>query len=74
MLEKNENESASHSVVSDSLQTYGLQPTKHICSWNFPRKILEWVAIPSSGNLPNPGIESTSPVFQINYLPFEPPG
>ena len=33
MLEKkNENESASHSVVSDSLQPYGLQPTKHICS------------------------------------------
>ena len=29
---------------------------------------------PSPGNLLNPGIESTSPVFQINYLPFEPPG
>ena len=26
----------SHSVVSDSLRTYGLQPARFLCSWNFP--------------------------------------
>ena len=31
--------------------------------WGFSRqKILEWVAMPSSRDLPNPGIEATSPV------------
>ena len=26
------------------------------------------------GNLPNPGIEPRSPMFQVDYLPCEPPG
>ena len=26
----------SHSVVSNSLQRYGLQPTRFLCPWNFP--------------------------------------
>ena len=29
---------------------------------------------PSPGDLPNPGIESESPVLQADYLPSEPPG
>ena len=33
--------------------------------------ILEWVAIPY---LPNPGVESGSPVLQANSLPSEPSG
>ena len=39
-----------------------------------PARILEWVAIPSPGDLPDPGIESGSPAFQAASLPSEPPG
>ena len=28
----------SHSVVSDSLQTHGLQPARLLCPWDFPGK------------------------------------
>ena len=38
----------SHSVVSDSLQPHGLQPTRLLCPWDSPDKILEWVSIPFS--------------------------
>ena len=37
-------------------------------------RILEWVAFPSPGDLPNPGIESMSPSLQADSLPAEPPG
>ena len=37
-------------------------------------RILEWVAIPSSGNLPDPGIKPGSPALQADALPSEPPG
>ena len=37
-------------------------------------RILEWVAVPSPGNLPNPGIEPSSPALQVDSLPAEPPG
>ena len=38
-------------------------------------RILEWVAIPSPGDLPNPGIEPGSPALQEgDSLPSEPPG
>ena len=36
--------------------------------------ILEWVAIPPPGNLPDPGIEPESPVLQADSLPYERPG
>ena len=29
---------------------------------------------PSSGSLPDPGIEPGSPALQADFLPFEPPG
>ena len=35
---------------------------------------LEWVAIPSSGDLPNPGIKRRSNALQMDSLPAEPPG
>ena len=35
---------------------------------------LEWVVIPSPGDLPDPGIELRSPALQADSLPFEPPG
>ena len=31
--------------------------------------IVEWIAIPSPGDLPDPGIESGSPVLQMDSLP-----
>ena len=37
-------------------------------------RILEWVAIPSSGDLPDPGIKPGSPALQADSLPSEPPG
>ena len=53
------------SVMSDSLQSPGLQPTRLLCLWHFPVK--NWSALPSptSWNLPNPGIEPTSLVSPV---------
>ena len=39
-----------------------------------PVDILEWVAIPFSKDLPDPGIEPRSPTLQVDSLPSEPPG
>ena len=33
-----------------------------------PARILEWVACPTSGDLPDPGIEPTSPALQVDSL------
>ena len=52
-----------HSVTSDSVTLiHGIPQAR----------ILEWEPFPSSGDLPNPGIESTSPVLQADSLPGEP--
>ena len=37
-------------------------------------RILEWVAIPSPGDLPHPGTESRSSALQADSLLSEPPG
>ena len=37
-------------------------------------RILEWVAMPSSRDLPNPGIGPRSPTLQAGSLPAEPQG
>ena len=37
-------------------------------------RVLEWVAVPSPGDLPNPGIEPGFPTLQADALPSEPPG
>ena len=37
-------------------------------------RILEWVAFPSAGVLPNPVIEPRSPALQVGSLPAEPQG
>ena len=37
-------------------------------------RILEWVAMPSSRDLPNPGIKPRSPTMRADSLPSEPPG
>ena len=37
-------------------------------------RILEWVAVPSPADFPNPGIDPRSPTLQADSLPAEPPG
>ena len=37
-------------------------------------RIMEWIAFPSPGDLPDPGIEPRSPTMQADSLPAEPPG
>ena len=37
-------------------------------------RILEWVAFPSPGDLPDPGSEPGSPALQVNSLLSEPTG
>ena len=37
-------------------------------------RILECIAMPSSRDLPNPGIEHRSPTLQVDSLPAELPG
>ena len=37
-------------------------------------RILEWVAFPFPGDLPNPGNEPRSPTLQADSLTAEPPG
>ena len=37
-------------------------------------RALEWVAISSPGDIPDPGIEPRSPTFQVDALTSEPPG
>ena len=40
----------------------------------FQARVLKWVAISFSRDLPNPGIEPGSPALQVDALPSEPPG
>ena len=37
----------------------------------FQARVLEWVAISFSGDLPDPGIKARSPVLQADALPSE---
>ena len=48
------------SVVSNSLWPHGLWPSRLLCPWISQIRILEWVAISFSRDLPNPGIEPVS--------------
>ena len=66
--------------MSDSLAPHGLvpdvdgnQPTRFLCPRNSRDRILEWVAIPFSRDLPYPEIEPRSPVLKADSLPPEPP-
>ena len=48
----------------DSLQPHGLQPARLLCPWNFSRQEY-WIGLSflPPGDLPDPKIESRSPVF-----------
>ena len=40
----------------------------------FPARILEWVALPSPGDLPDPEMEPESPELAGGFFTTEPPG
>ena len=65
----------SRSVVSDSFRPHGLQPSRLLCPWGFSRQeYWSGVPLPSSGDLPKPGIEPRSPALLADSLPSKPPG
>ena len=66
------------SVVSNSLQLHGLQPMRLLCPWDFSGQE-HWSGLPypPRGDLPDPGIEPTSPMtlaLQVDSLLTEPSG
>ena len=63
------------SVLSSSLQLYGLQPIRLLCPWGFSRQDY-WSGLPClpPGDLPKPGIEPRCPALQADSLPTETPG
>ena len=50
------------------------EPMAYIGHRILQTRILEWVAFPSPGDFPNPGIEPRSPTLQADSLPAEPLG
>ena len=61
--------------MSDSLRPHVLQPTGLLCPWQFFRQgYWSGLPCPPPGDLPNPGIESRTPVLQADSLLTEPPG
>ena len=64
----------SHSVVSDSLQIYGLWPAILLCPWGFSRQEY-WSGLPClpPGDLPNSETKPRSPALQVDSLPSESP-
>ena len=66
-----------HSLLQQIFPSQGSNPglahcrriLYHVSNQGSPR-ILEWVAYPFSGVLPNPGIEAGSPAFQMDSLPL----
>ena len=67
-LGRGESECVNHSVVSDSLQPHGLQPTRLLCPWNSQAQILEWVASPFSRGSSQPRDQTWSPSFAGRFL------
>ena len=54
---------------------HGLQPARLLCPWNFPGKNTgAGLSFPTSGDLPNPGVEPRSPALQADSSQAEPPG
>ena len=56
----------SFSVVSDSCNPMDCSPPGSSVHGILQARILEWVAMPTSGELPNPGIKPRSPTLQVD--------
>ena len=65
-------QSLSHPRLFSTPQTVALQAPRSMEI--LQASIREWVAIPFSRNLPNPGIKPRSLALQADSLPFEPQG
>ena len=63
----------SFSVVSDSCNPMDCSPPGSSVHGILQARILEWVAMPTSGDLPNLGIKPRSPALQVDSLPSELP-
>ena len=76
MSNKKNPASVSLSVMSDSLQPQGLQPTRLLCPWDSSGKNTGVGSCSLlQGNLPNPGIKPRSRTLQmLQTLVSEPPG
>ena len=61
-----------YSLVSDLFLPYGLQPARFLYPWDFPGKNTGVDGLPfhSPGDLPDPGIKTTSPAWQKDSLPL----
>ena len=57
------------------LRPHGLEPSRLLCPWEFPRQEY-WSGLPfsSPGDLPDPGIQPESPPLQVDSLPSKLPG
>ena len=63
--------SQSHSILCDPMDC---SPPGSSVHGILPARVLEWVAIPFSRDLPSPGIKPGSPALQADSLPSEAPG
>ena len=61
----------SHSVVSDSVTPWPVDCQAPLFMGILQARILERVAGPPSGGLPNPEIELESPALQVDSSPVE---
>ena len=71
---KSESENVSRSVVSNSLQPVDCSLTGSSVYGILQARILEWVACPPPGDLPDRGVKRWSLSLEENSLLFEPPG
>ena len=63
------------SVVSNSLHSHELLPTRLLCPWGFSRQeYCSGLSCPPPEDLPDPGIKPGSPTLQADSLSSEPPG
>ena len=61
--------------MSDSVQPHELEPARLLCLWGYSgQEYWSGLLYPPSGDLPNPGIETTSPSLQADALLSEPTG
>ena len=60
-------------IVSNSLRPHDCSPPSSSLHGISQARILEWVAIPFSRDLLDPGMKPPSPALQVNSLLFEPP-
>ena len=58
-------------IVSDSCDSKDCSPPDSSVRGIFHARILEWIAFPSSGDLPDLGIKPASPALQADSLPTE---